>query len=131
MYITTEDANDIPVRVCLGFWRVSSAARGKNPGNLRLSGHCSRPRVPCDRKPRLAERRAADEDDTDDVLARLLALQASGDVDDELIRRTLAGLVVGMIETTSQAAIQALLVLFSMPDALAKAAAAANADDDD
>jgi len=35
------------------------------------------------------------------------------------------------VETTSQAAIQALLVLFSRPDALARAAAAAKADDDD
>src|ERR1700757_3221090 len=35
-----------------------------------------------------------------------------------------------MVETTSQAAIQALLVLFSEPDALASAAAAAKADDD-
>ena len=48
-----------------------------------------------------------------------------------LVRRTLAGLVIGMVETTSQSAIQALLVLFSMPDALAKAVAAAKADDDD
>jgi hypothetical protein len=52
MHITTGDANDILVRVCLGFLRVFSGDRGKNPGNLRLSGHCSRPRVPCDRKPR-------------------------------------------------------------------------------
>jgi signal transduction histidine kinase len=54
MHITTEDANDILVRVCLGFLRVFSRRRNKNPGNLRLSGHCSRPRVPCDRKPRAA-----------------------------------------------------------------------------
>src|SRR6478609_5857659 len=52
MHITTEDANDILVRVCLGFWRVFSGGRSKKPGHLRLSGHCSRPRVPCDRKPR-------------------------------------------------------------------------------
>jgi len=52
MHRTTEDANDILVRVCLGFLRVFSGDRGNNPGNLRLSGHCSRPRVPCDRKPR-------------------------------------------------------------------------------
>jgi hypothetical protein len=50
MHRTTEDANDILVRVCLGFLRVFSGDRGNNPGNLRLSGHCSRPRVPCDRK---------------------------------------------------------------------------------
>jgi len=41
------------------------------------------------------------------------------------------GLVIGMVETTSQAAVQALLALFSRPDALARAAAAATADDDD
>ena len=66
-------------------------------------------------------------------MGRLRRLQAVGfdGVDDEVVRRTLAGLVIGMVETTSQAAIQALLVLFSMPDALAKAAAAAKADDDD
>jgi cytochrome P450 len=82
----------------------------------------------------LAERRADDWDGEDDVMGRLLCLQDADDVDgvdDEVIRRTLAGLVIGMIETTSQAAIQALLVLFSMPDALAKAAAAAKSDDDD
>jgi cytochrome P450 len=79
----------------------------------------------------LAERVAAGGDGKDDVMGRLLRLQAAGGVDDEVVRRTLAGLVIGMVETTSQAAIQALLVLFSMPDALAKAAAAATADDDD
>jgi cytochrome P450 len=82
----------------------------------------------------LAERLAGGGDSKDDVMGRLLCLQAAGGldgVDDELVRRTLAGLVIGMVETTSQAAIQALLVLFSMPDALAKAAAAAKADNDD
>jgi cytochrome P450 len=81
----------------------------------------------------LAERRAGGGDGKDDVMGRLLQLQSVGaaDVDDDLVHRTLAGLVIGMVETTSQAAIQALLVLFSMPDALALAAAAAKADDDD
>ena len=80
----------------------------------------------------LAERLAGGGDGKDDVMGRLLRLQAAGGARrDELVRRTLAGLVIGMVETTSQAAIQALLVLFSMPDALAKAAAAAKADDDD
>lgn len=81
----------------------------------------------------LAERRASHVEGRDDVMSRLLRLQGAGDVaclDDDLVRRTLMGLVIGMVETTSQAAIQALLVLFSMPDALARAAAAANADDD-
>jgi cytochrome P450 len=81
----------------------------------------------------LVERLTGGESGTDDVMGRLLRLQAAGGfgLDAELVRRTLAGLVIGMVETTSQAAIQALLGLFSMPDALAKAAAAARADDDD
>jgi cytochrome P450 len=82
----------------------------------------------------LAVRRAKDGDDKDDVMGRLLRLQCASTVagiDDNLLRRTLMGLVIGMVETTSQAAVQALLVLFSMPDALARAAAAAKADDDD
>ena len=82
----------------------------------------------------LADRRASDSDGRDDVMARLLRLQRAGDVaglDDDGVCRTLMGLVIGMVETTSQAAVQALLVLFSMPDALARAAAAAKVDDDD
>jgi cytochrome P450 len=82
----------------------------------------------------LAQRRTGGSDGKDDVMSRLLCLQTARDadgVDDEAIRRTLAGLVIGMVETTSQAAIQALLMLFSMPDALAKATAAAKADDDE
>lgn len=80
----------------------------------------------------LAERRVGD--GRDDVMGRLLRLQRAGEVaglDNDGVRRTLMGLVIGMVETTSQAAIQALLVLFSMPDALARAAAAAKTDDDD
>ena len=82
----------------------------------------------------LAKRRASDADCEDNVMGRLLRLQRAGDVaglDDDGVCRTLMGLVIGMVETTSQAAVQALLVLFSMSDALARAAAAAKADDDD
>jgi cytochrome P450 len=82
----------------------------------------------------LAKRRASDADCEDDVMGRLLRLQRAGDVaglDDDGVCRTLMGLVIGMVETTSQAAVQALLVLFSMSDALTRAAAAAKADDDD
>jgi cytochrome P450 len=82
----------------------------------------------------LADRRASDTDGKDDVMGRLLRLQRAGDVaglDDDGVCRTLMGLVIGMVETTSQAAVQALLVLFSRPDVLASAAAAAKADDDD
>jgi cytochrome P450 len=82
----------------------------------------------------LGERRAWDFEGRDDVMGRLLRLQRAGDVaslDDDGVCRTLMGLVIGMVETTSQAAVQALLVLFSRPDALARAAAAATAGDDD
>jgi cytochrome P450 len=82
----------------------------------------------------LAERRAAEVEGKDDVMGRLLRLQCAGDVaglDNDGVCRTLTGLVIGMVETTSQAAVQALLVLFSKPDRLAAAAAAATADDDD
>jgi hypothetical protein len=53
MHVITRNASDILVRVCLGFLRFLGNGRSKNPGNLRLSGRCSRPRVPCDRKPGL------------------------------------------------------------------------------
>ncbi len=82
----------------------------------------------------LLERRALGVELQDDVMGRLLCLQSAGEVaglDDDVLCRTLMGLVVGMVETTSQAAVQALLALFAKPDALALAAAAANADDDD
>src|SRR6516162_2442154 len=82
----------------------------------------------------LAERRAWDLDGRDDVMGRLLRLQRTSDVaglDNDGICRTLMGLVIGMVETTSQAAVQALLVLFSRPDVLARAAAAATAGDDE
>jgi len=83
----------------------------------------------------LAQRRGADAGGGgDDAMGRLLRLQGAGDVaglDDDALCRTLMGLVIGMVETTSQAAVHALLVLFSTPEALARAAAAAKADDDD
>jgi cytochrome P450 len=82
----------------------------------------------------LAERRASDFEDEGDVMGRLLGLQSAGDaagLDDDGVCRALMGLVIGMVETTSQAAVQALLVLFSRPDVLASAVAAAKADDDD
>lgn len=80
----------------------------------------------------LAERRAPGAEGRDDVMDRLLRLQRDvAGLDDDGVRRTLMGLVIGMVETTSQAAVHALLVLFSKPDALAAAAAAAKADDDD
>lgn len=82
----------------------------------------------------LAERRAPNAAVKDDVMGRLLRLQAAGEVaglDDDGVCRTLMGLVIGMVETTSQAVVQALMVLFSKPDAFASATAAAKANDDD
>ena len=82
----------------------------------------------------LAERRVSEDEGRDDVMGRLLRLQRAGGVaglDHDGVCRTLMGLVIGMVETTSQAAVQALLVLFSRPDALTSAAAAALTDDDD
>jgi cytochrome P450 len=82
----------------------------------------------------VAERRLLDLGLRDDVLSRLLHLQRSGhaaSLDDDGVCRTLAGLVIGMVETTSQAAVQALLVLLASPAMLGPAAAAARADDDD
>jgi len=82
----------------------------------------------------LAEHRAPGAEVNDDVMGRLLRLQSAGEVaglDDDILCRILMGLVVGMVETTSQAAVQALMALFSKPDALALATAAATADEDD
>jgi cytochrome P450 len=66
----------------------------------------------------LAERRSAVDDARDDVMARLLRLQRAGDfagLDDDTVCRTLGGLIIGMVETTSQAAVHALLMLFPQP----------------
>jgi cytochrome P450 len=80
----------------------------------------------------LVARRASGAEGKDDVMGRLLRLQHAGaGLDDDGLCRTLMGLVIGMVETTSQAAVQALSVLFSRSDVLASAAAAAKADDDD
>jgi cytochrome P450 len=82
----------------------------------------------------IAGHRAAPPADSDTVLSRLLAQQAEGPglgFDDDGVVRTLMGLVIGMVETTSQAAAQALMVLLSNAAALTGAVAAARADDDD
>lgn len=66
-----------------------------------------------------------------DVLARCLALQASGTdgFDDTAIRDNLIGMVIGCIPTLSKAAIQALDTLLARPDALAGAQRAASEGD--
>ena len=68
----------------------------------------------------------------DDVVARCLALQASGTpgMDDLSIRNNLVGLVIGAIPTTSMACSQALDQLLDRPDALGGAQRAARAGDD-
>jgi cytochrome P450 len=68
----------------------------------------------------------------DDVLGRCLALQALGlpAMDDISIRNNLLGLIVGAIPTTSKCCAQALDVLLQRPEELAKAQAAARANDD-
>ncbi len=66
----------------------------------------------------------------DDVLERCLQLQDAGvpGMDDLHIRNNLFGLLVGAIPTTSKAATHALDQLLDRPDQLAKAQAAAQAD---
>ena len=78
----------------------------------------------------IAQRKAAPAQD--DVLGRCLVLQAAGlpGTADADIRNNLVGLLIGELPTTSCAAIQALNVLLSRPDALAGAQAAARAGDD-
>jgi cytochrome P450 len=69
----------------------------------------------------------------DDILQRCLAMQAAGlpGMDDLGIRNNLVGLLIGLVPTTSKAAVQALDQLLDRPDALAGAQRAAAADDDD
>ncbi len=76
--------------------------------------------------------RKAQPTDADDVLNRCLALQKSGApaMDDASIRNNLIGLIVGAIPTTSKCCAQVLDELLKRPDELAKAQAAARADDD-
>jgi cytochrome P450 len=67
----------------------------------------------------------------DTVLGRLLAMQADPDTQlaDDRIRVNLIGLLVGMIDNTIMAAVNALDVLFNFPDQLAGAVTAAGAAD--
>ena len=76
--------------------------------------------------------RHANPTDTDDILNRCLALQASGTpgMSDGAIRDNLIGLLIGLVPTLSKAAVQALAILLDRPAALAGAHAAARAGDD-
>ena len=66
-----------------------------------------------------------------DSVSRLLALSASKAVNFDLKRVVIntGGLLIGAVETTSHAAVNALEVLLQRPDVLAQACAAANSDD--
>jgi cytochrome P450 len=66
-----------------------------------------------------------------DSVSRLLALAASGALKFDIKRVVLnvAGLLIGAVETTSHAAVNALDFLMSRPELLAKARAAAASDD--
>jgi cytochrome P450 len=80
----------------------------------------------------IAERKASGER-TDDVLGRLLAMQANPDTafTDEQIAGNLIGLMTGFVPTIATATSFALDVLLDHPDALLQAHEAAVADDDD
>ena len=77
-------------------------------------------------------RRKAEPDGKDDVLGRLLALQAQGEpgYSDVEIRTALVGCIVGGPPQPPMVVPQALEQLLRRPDALAGAQAAARADDD-
>jgi cytochrome P450/glutathione S-transferase len=68
----------------------------------------------------------------DDVLGRLLALQEQAPwLDDDAVCRNLGGMIVGAVETTSKALVNALDELFRRPAALTGARQAAARDDRD
>ncbi|PPD45506.1 MAG: cytochrome [Methylocystis sp.] len=76
-------------------------------------------------------RRKASGEKKDDLLGRALALQASRpEFTDLAIRNNLVGIIIGAIPTLSKASVCALDVLFSKPEALSGARAAAQAGDD-
>lgn len=82
----------------------------------------------------LIDRRAAEllaGRDNDDVVSRLLRLSRSGAVRFDVARVAfnVGGLLIGAVETTSQAVVQSLAQLLARPDALASARAAALDDD--
>ncbi|HST60480.1 MAG TPA: hypothetical protein VLK84_17400, partial [Longimicrobium sp.] len=78
--------------------------------------------------PHIAARRAAGTDGADDVLGRLVALGATHPfADDDWVRRNIAGLVVGAVDTISRFSVLALDELLRRPRELAGAGDAARA----
>jgi cytochrome P450 len=81
----------------------------------------------------IAARKSGGNDGSDDVLGRLLAMQAASPsaFSDREIRTNLIGLMVGFVPTIGTATTFALDALLDRPDALAGAQRAALADDDE
>ncbi len=80
--------------------------------------------------PKIARRRAAGTAGDDDVMGRMIALQpAHPYADDDWVRRNLAGLVVGAVDTISRFSILAVDELLRRPRELEGARAAAHASD--
>ncbi|MDB4949292.1 MAG: hypothetical protein JWM27_1941 [Gemmatimonadetes bacterium] len=80
--------------------------------------------------PEIARRRAAGTAGDDDVLGRLIALAPEHPyADDDWVRRNIAGVVVGAVDTISRFSILALDELLRRPRELAGAQAAAQAGD--
>lgn len=75
----------------------------------------------------LIEQRAAQGAPGDDILSRLIR---AGTLDSDGIRRNIAGIIVGAIDTTVTAATNAFAVLLDKPQALAETRRAAEANDE-
>ena len=110
--------------------------------NLRLDPAIAHPAVEAGKKLHahldgiIASRRSssgADAAPTDDVLGRMLKMQADGmdGIDDVWIHTNLIGLLVGMLPLTSKVSSLAIDAMFDRPGLLAGAQAAAKAKDDD
>ncbi|MDQ3605011.1 MAG: cytochrome P450, partial [Gemmatimonadota bacterium] len=81
----------------------------------------------------IPRRREQGVEDADDVMGRMIALQGSERpwLDDDWVRRNIAGLIVGAIDTTSRFSVLAIDELLRRPRQLAEAQQAARADDMD
>ena len=83
----------------------------------------------------IADRHAAgwSDDEPDDILARMLRLQASGaeGIDDTWIHTNLIGLLIGMLPLTSKVSSLAIDSMFQRPDLLVGAQEAVRLGDDD